>query len=826
MFHTGDLVRVGARTGIVARVHADSDVDAPVDAHPGKYSHLPLAPGGFLLAPLDGAAHVPVDPASIPPQHCSLIDRPLSTGDIVRLASDLQSTQLQQSGVAERVTVSATLQHVLTGTIIPAKFDCSTLSFVHRFEEGMLVTRENWIGVITRIIDKAALLFASKDAICVLKNSEDIDFCDGMDDDSMFAMARLAPGQRVKSTTAANLREGMWIRGSYFNGCRDEVATVVGVMSVKAHVRWHLFNPLLETTAVGLSPPSEKISTSQLTPLVSVFEPQTLQAGDVVFLKDESEAKTILNLAPDDSMETCPYKFALRIIETKTVADVCWQDASITPEISSTSLSPLLFPDENDFWPTDFVVLATSEDPDDDRIGFVISTKYRERTVVVRWFSKDMERLEGEEIEYSSFEIKMHPTLQFRVGDNVILTKTVTEAKEKDWFAEIVEIRRSDGRIKLRFVESGTYAICSPNALIMYKSLEDDADEVTDSESDGEEFIENFGDDNWVTEENASVKSDDDSSWLTENEDDLMDVDEQISSNPKAGQCEPEGDTIAFEKGTKSEENSSSAESEWVNFKTLDNAPENHKFHRPAQSYNLLMKSLPNGIIVRVYDDRIDLMRILLIGPDSTPYEGCLFKFDICLPQDFPNVPPLVHFHSHTFGMGRINPNLYEDGKVCLSLLGTWSGTPTESWSPKTSTLLQLFISIQSLVLTRCPYYNEPGFEKQINTMEGTANARMYNERVYLIVLRCVERWVSGGMGDEFSAEVEYHFHGMKWLRRVLERAREVAARSKLIGTSDTIDAGLVADVGFPIVTVSQGCLKLLQQRIDSLERYEKPSHE
>ena len=43
----------------------------------------------------------------------------------------------------------------------------------------------------------------------------------------------------------------------------------------------------------------------------------------------------------------------------------------------------------------------------------------------------------------------------------------------------------------------------------------------------------------------------------------------------------------------------------------------------------------------------------------------------------------------------RINPNLYEDGTVCLSLLGTWSGKEeTEEWNVN-SNLLQLVVSIQ-----------------------------------------------------------------------------------------------------------------------------------
>lgn len=45
-----------------------------------------------------------------------------------------------------------------------------------------------------------------------------------------------------------------------------------------------------------------------------------------------------------------------------------------------------------------------------------------------------------------------------------------------------------------------------------------------------------------------------------------------------------------------------------------------------------------------------------------------------------------------TTGQGtvRFNPNLYHCGKVCLSLLGTWSGSQGENWDPAGSTLLQV----------------------------------------------------------------------------------------------------------------------------------------
>lgn len=45
-----------------------------------------------------------------------------------------------------------------------------------------------------------------------------------------------------------------------------------------------------------------------------------------------------------------------------------------------------------------------------------------------------------------------------------------------------------------------------------------------------------------------------------------------------------------------------------------------------------------------------------------------------------------VQFLTTGNGSVRFNPNLYNCGKVCLSLLGTWSGP---SWDPATSTILQ-----------------------------------------------------------------------------------------------------------------------------------------
>ncbi|KAJ6623142.1 hypothetical protein B0H10DRAFT_2011350 [Mycena sp. CBHHK59/15] len=132
--------------------------------------------------------------------------------------------------------------------------------------------------------------------------------------------------------------------------------------------------------------------------------------------------------------------------------------------------------------------------------------------------------------------------------------------------------------------------------------------------------------------------------------------------------------------------------------------------------------SLPPGIFVRVDEVRNDAIKIMIAGPEDTPYSGGLFEFDCFMPLSYPSKPPLMHLRTTGGGTVRFNPNLYNNGKVCLSLLGTWPGRPEEQWS-SSSTLLQVLVSIQSMILIDAPYYNEPG--------HGQANPRSHVSKNY-----------------------------------------------------------------------------------------------
>ncbi|XP_013915271.1 PREDICTED: ubiquitin-conjugating enzyme E2 Z-like [Thamnophis sirtalis] len=124
-----------------------------------------------------------------------------------------------------------------------------------------------------------------------------------------------------------------------------------------------------------------------------------------------------------------------------------------------------------------------------------------------------------------------------------------------------------------------------------------------------------------------------------------------------------------------------------------------------------IYKEPPPGMFV--VPDPHDMTKIhaLITGPFDTPYEGGFFLFLFRCPPDYPIHPPRVKLMTTGNNTVRFNPNFYRNGKVCLSILGTWTGP---AWSPAQS-ISSVLISIQSL-MTENPYHNEPGFE-QVRTL-------------------------------------------------------------------------------------------------------------
>uniref|UniRef100_A0A8D0GTX2 UBC core domain-containing protein n=1 Tax=Sphenodon punctatus TaxID=8508 RepID=A0A8D0GTX2_SPHPU len=132
---------------------------------------------------------------------------------------------------------------------------------------------------------------------------------------------------------------------------------------------------------------------------------------------------------------------------------------------------------------------------------------------------------------------------------------------------------------------------------------------------------------------------------------------------------------------------------------------------------------------------------------------------DIQLPNIYPAVPPLFRYLSQC--SGRLNPNLYDNGKVCVSLLGTWIGKGTERWTSKSS-LLQVLISIQGLILVNEPYYNEAGFDSDRGLQEGYENSRCYNEMALIRVVQSMTQLLRRPV-EVFEYEIREHFRSNGW---------------------------------------------------------------
>ena len=126
-------------------------------------------------------------------------------------------------------------------------------------------------------------------------------------------------------------------------------------------------------------------------------------------------------------------------------------------------------------------------------------------------------------------------------------------------------------------------------------------------------------------------------------------------------------------------------------------------------------------------------------GPEGTPYANGCFFFDLHL-HNYPQESPQVQFLTTGNGRVRFNPNLYNCGKVCLSLLGTWEGP---GWVSGKSTILQVLVSIQGLILVPDPYYNEPGVHRKIPGSQQASeqyNATIRQHTLQYAILDVVQR--------------------------------------------------------------------------------------
>ena len=107
-----------------------------------------------------------------------------------------------------------------------------------------------------------------------------------------------------------------------------------------------------------------------------------------------------------------------------------------------------------------------------------------------------------------------------------------------------------------------------------------------------------------------------------------------------------------------------------------------------------------------------------------SPYDGGCFKFDLYCPTTYPNGPPKCHLMTTGSGTVRFNPNLYDSGYVCLTVLNA-KGSGGQTWRKNQSNILEVILAIEYFCLNAMyPLFNEPSEESNFKGMNTDASTK------------------------------------------------------------------------------------------------------
>ena len=417
----------------------------------------------------------------------SLVDRSLLHGDVVVRASD----PLGQMGHV--VDVSVELDLTLTASRSLTAIPSTRLSFVHPYHSGVYVTCNDglWLGYVDDCSCDITLRFGDGSE-CTVASATGRDLRDPRHGENMMAAdgsgSLFYPGQELTGR-AAVWRQAEWHKGNKSSPARfNHTGVVSHVRPVRVIVQWVTGPDQYEDTATEV-----ELSETQLR-VLSCYEHARMMLGDRVMLseelmkekfgdeQEEAKSSTTEQKAPEnqpaaeaeaesaqpaaaagkklnardkrklkrtratqrrqESEQKDEGRRCALITRSRTSVSILWQNGVREDNIPSTALLPRTDLIDNDFMPTDYVLVRGSQ-----RLATVLSVDATDRTCRVRWldpiaddvtvpFPADENdadggeaeadvnalgpRRAGEEAEVSIFDVVAHPRLELSLSSHVV----------------------------------------------------------------------------------------------------------------------------------------------------------------------------------------------------------------------------------------------------------------------------------------------------------------------------------------------------------------------------------------------------------------------
>ena len=149
------------------------------------------------------------------------------------------------------------------------------------------------------------------------------------------------------------------------------------------------------------------------------------------------------------------------------------------------------------------------------------------------------------------------------------------------------------------------------------------------------------------------------------------------------------------------------------------------------------MKNNDLGVSVGLIDDN-DFYKwsVVFTGPEDTIFEGGYFKAILTFPQDFPQNPPEMKFITEMW-----HPNIYKDGKVCISILHS-PGVDQFNEQEKADERWRPSLGVEQIIVSVISMLNDPNCDSPANidaSIMFKNKPEEYKKKVRQLVLKSMD---------------------------------------------------------------------------------------